>query len=91
MQTTEAAPADRARASAHELLDALSEREVHAAWRYLAYLLHEADPAMYACLTSEYDDEPDNEDERQAAQEAWEQYEAGEYVELDALKNDLGL
>ena len=58
------------KAAVHQIIEELPQSELVAAGRFLAYLRDMADPVRRALLTAPWDDEPETEDERQAAQEA---------------------
>src|SRR2546430_9531882 len=66
----EGAPPMTTKATLHQIIEELPESELVAAGRFLAYLRDMADPVRRALLTAPWDDEPETEDERQAAQEA---------------------
>jgi hypothetical protein len=75
----------------HRLVDELPESELAAAERFLHYLCATADPVLRALLDAPLDDEPETENERQAAQEAREELARGEVQTLEEVRCELGL
>ena len=75
----------------HRLVDELPKRELSAAWRYLEYLRNMGDPVLRAFLEAPEDDEPETEEERVSADEAWQEYQRGEAISADEAKHGLGL
>ena len=73
----------------HHLVDALPERELSAAKRYLQFLQGvENDSLNAALMTAPWDDEPESPEEIEAIQEAYQDVEQGAVVddeELDSL------
>ena len=73
----------------HHLVDALPERELTAAKRYLRFLqVVENDSLNAALMTAPWDDEPESPEEIEAIQEAYQDVERGAIVddeELDSL------
>lgn len=73
----------------HHLVDALPERELTAAKRYLQFLHGvENDSLSAALMTAPWDDEPESPDEADAIQEAYQDVERGAVVDdgqLDSL------
>ena len=80
---------DLTRREIHHLVDALPERELTAAKRYLQFLQGvENDPLDTALMTAPWDDEPESPEEIEAIQEAYQDVEQGAVVddeELDSL------
>jgi hypothetical protein len=73
----------------HRLIDELPESELHAALRFLEYLRDlDEDPLLLALMQAPEDDEPDTPEERQASDEAWQEYLRGEaHPWEDAARN----
>ena len=73
----------------HHLVDALPERELTAAKRYLEFLQGvEKDSLSAALMTAPWDDEPESPEEAEAIQEAYQDVERGAVVDdgqLDSL------
>lgn len=73
----------------HHLVDALPERELTAAKRYLQFLQGvENDSLSAALMTAPWDDEPESPEEAEAIQEAYQDVERGAVVDdgqLDSL------
>ena len=73
----------------HQLVDALPERELTAAKRYLQFLRGvENDSLNVALIAAPWDDEPETPEEAKATQEAYQDVERGAVVddhELDSL------
>ncbi len=73
----------------HHLVDALPERELTAAKRYLQFLQGvENDSLSAALMTASWDDEPESPEEAEAIQEAYQDVERGAVVDdgqLDSL------
>ena len=73
----------------HHLVDALPERELTVAKRYLQFLQGvENDSLNAALMTAPWDDEPESPEEIEAIQEAYQDVERGAIVddeELDSL------
>ena len=80
---------DLTRREIHHLVDALPERELSAAKRYLQFLQGvENDSLNAALMTAPWDDEPESPEEIEAIQEAYQDVEQGAVVddeELDSL------
>jgi len=75
----------------HRLVDELPKRELSAARRYLEYLRNMGDPVLRAFLEAPEDDEPETEEERVSADEAWQEYQRGEALSADEAKRELDL
>jgi hypothetical protein len=75
----------------HRLIDELPESELGAAERFLHYLHATAAPVLRTLLEAPLDDEPETEDERQAAQEARDELARGEVRTLEEVRRELGL
>jgi hypothetical protein len=74
----------------HDLVDTLSEDELPAAHRFLAYLLHVSNnPVLQALLDAPLDDESDMPGEHAAVQESLEQLARGETLSTSTLREDL--
>jgi hypothetical protein len=74
----------------HDLVDTLSEDELPAAHRFLAYLLHVSNnPVLQALLDAPLDDESDMPGEQAAVQESLEQLARGETLSTSTLREDL--
>ena len=58
----------------HQLIEDLPDAEVHAAARYIQFLRSNRDPFIRALLEAPLDDEPETEEELNAADEAWQEY-----------------
>ncbi len=58
----------------HQLIEDLPDAEVHAAARYIQFLRSNRDPFIQALLEAPLDDEPETEEELNAADEAWQEY-----------------
>ncbi|HEX9870892.1 MAG TPA: hypothetical protein VGC99_20320 [Candidatus Tectomicrobia bacterium] len=78
------------KATLHQLIEELPESELLVAERFLAYLRDMADPVRRALLTAPWDDEPETEVERQAVQEAREEFARGETIPDTELWQHLG-
>ena len=80
---------DLTRREIHHLVDALPERELTAAKRYLQFLQGvENDSLSAALMTAPWDDEPESPEEVEAIQEAYQDVERGAVVDdgqLDSL------
>ena len=74
----------------HKLVDQLPEDELKAARRYLEYL-RDVDPVRRALENAPFDDEPETEEERRAAEEADSDFKAGRTMSTDELKRELDL
>src|SRR5919199_464513 len=72
-----------------DLAMALPESEIHAARRFLEYLMAQADPVALALLTAEYDDEPTTPEEDDAVDEAYEAISRGEVQSLEDVRREL--
>ena len=73
----------------HELVDKLNRDDAYAALKYVQYLM--VDPVEYAHRNAPIDDEPETEEEKQRVAEANAEYERGEYVTLEKVREELGL
>ena len=70
----------------HHLVDALPERELTAAKRYLQFLQGvENDSLNAALMAAPWDDEPESPEEIEAIQEAYQDVERGAIVDDDQL------
>ena len=77
---------DLTRREIHHLVDALPERELSAAKRYLQFLQGvENDSLNAALMTAPWDDEPESPEEIEAIQEAYQDVEQGAVVDDDQL------
>lgn len=72
----------------YQLVDALPEDAMEAAAEYLAALRD--DPLLRRLLSAPWDDEPETDAERAAAQAADEEFRTGRVVSLDEVKRELG-
>jgi hypothetical protein len=72
------------REEVHQLVDTLSEQDLHTVKRLLRGLAlpeeGEGDPLLAALSNAPIDDEPDTEEERQVVAESWAAYERGERI-----------
>ena len=75
----------------HHLVDQLPECELRAAQRFLEYLRDTGDPVLRAFMEAPEDDEPETEEEREAVEEALEDFKAGRVFTHEEIKRDLGL
>ena len=74
------------RCEIHHLVDALPERELTAAKRYLQFLQGvENDSLNAALMAAPWDDEPESPEEIEAIQEAYQDVERGAIVDDDQL------
>lgn len=64
---------------------------MHAAGRYLVFLVTDADPLLRTLLNAPIDDEPETEEERAAVAEALAELERGEIVTDEELRRELGI
>lgn len=70
----------------HHLVDALPDRELTAAKRYLQFLQGVENNSLHAALmTVPWDDEPESSEEAEAIQEAYRDVEQGAVVDDDQL------
>lgn len=79
------------REALHRIVDQIPEEELHAARRYLEFLRSRPNRLPRALAEAPYDDEPDTPEEREGADEAWDEYLRGESVSLEDVKRELGL
>lgn len=75
----------------HGLVDDLSDQDLTAAKRFLAYLRNTRDPLMRKMVEAPYDDEPLTEEDIAALDEAWEDVAAGRVITDEEVKRELGL
>ncbi len=77
----------------HRIIDAIPEDKVAAIGRLLKDAVDIAidAPVQRALANAPLDDEPETEDERQAAAEADADFKAGRSMSTDELKRELGL
>lgn len=76
----------------HELFEAIPDSGLEDAGRYLAALKQAyGDPFLAHLLLAPEDDEPDTDEERAGADEAWQEYLRGETVSADEIKRRYGL
>ncbi len=87
----EATVAESTREKLRQLIDQLPDSELHAAERYLVFLVAEADPLLRMLLDAPIDDEPETEEERAAVAEALAELERGEVVTDQELRRELGI
>ena len=73
----------------YQLVDELPDDAMDAAAEYLAALRD--DPLLRRLLSAPWDDEPETEAERIAAQGAEDDFRAGRVVSLDDVKRELGI
>jgi hypothetical protein len=74
----------------HEFVDRLPDSQVPAALAYLEFLT--VDPVLLSLMRAPIDDEPEGEDDRRAAEEAWAAMVRGErLLTSDELAAELGL
>ena len=73
------------------LIDGLPESELYAAWRYLNYLKHTADPLLKKLLEAPEDDEELTPKGVAAIEEGWEALRRGDIVSDEELSRELGL
>ena len=64
--------------------------ELHAARRFLEYLIARQDPILNALMEAPDDDEPETEEERAAADQAYEDIKQGQIAVLDAVRRFAG-
>ena len=75
----------------HQLVDALPDRELHAALRYMEYLRDVgSDEFVRALMEAPEDDEPMTDEEAQGADEAWQEYLRGEARPWEEVRKELG-
>ena len=75
----------------HRLVDALPEKELHAALRYIEYLRDVGgDEFVRALMEAPEDDEPMTAEEAQGADEAWQEYLRGEARPWEEVRKELG-
>lgn len=79
------------RADLRRLVDQLPESELHAARRFLEYVLYHDDPVLRAFMEAPLDDEPESEEERAAVEEARQDFAAGRVYTLEEVKREFGL
>lgn len=77
------------RARLHELVDELPDAELAAARRFLEFLGLTEDPVLRALRLTPPDDEPVTDEERAAIAEARAEYERGEAIPWDRLRDEL--
>ena len=73
----------------HHLIDDLPDSEVHAAARYIQYLRTSCDPFVQALLDAPLDDEPETQEELEAADKAWQEYLEGKARPLAQVREEL--
>ena len=74
----------------HQVVDALPDRELHAALRYMEYLRDVgSDEFVRALMEAPEDDEPMTAEEAQGADEAWQEYLRGEAITAEEAKREL--
>ncbi len=74
----------------HQLVDALPEKELHAALRFMEYLRDVGDdPFVKALMDAPEDDEPITAEEAEGADEAWQEYLRGEAITAEEAKREL--
>jgi hypothetical protein len=78
-----------AKAELHRLVDALPEREVHAARRFLEYLRDAGDPVLRAFMEAPEDDEPLTPEEEAAIREGQEALARGEVRPWEEIRAEL--
>lgn len=83
------ATTDDLRADLRRLVDQLPEGELHAARRFLEYVLYHGDPVLRAFKEAPLDDEPESEEERAAVEEARQDFAAGRVVSHEEVKRRL--
>lgn len=72
------------------LVEELPEEELHAAKRFLEFLRDRGgDPLPRALAEAPEDDEPETEEERRAAEEAWADYLRGEARPWESVREEL--
>lgn len=72
------------------LVEELPEEELHAAKRFLEFLRDRGgDPLPRALAEAPEDDEPETEEERRAAEEAWADYLRGEARPWENVREEL--
>ena len=74
----------------HQLVDALPEKELHAALRFMEYLRDVgSDPFVKALMDAPEDDEPLTAEEAEGADEAWREYLRGEARPWEDVRKEL--
>ncbi|MCI0438400.1 MAG: hypothetical protein L0177_04635 [Chloroflexi bacterium] len=75
----------------HRLVDELPDSELQTAMRFLEYLRDTVgDPFLKALAAAPEDDEPDSPDEKEGAEEAWQEYLRGEAQPWEEVRKELG-
>lgn len=75
----------------HELVNALSPKELHSARRYLQYLRDMSERPRQAFQDAPWDDEPFTPEQQEAVRKGLEDIEAGRVFTLDEVKHELGM
>ena len=74
----------------HRLIDALPECDLHMAEMLIEWRHHlREDPMLVTLATAPLDDEPTTPEEDAAADQAWQEYLAGNYITLEQAKREL--
>lgn len=76
----------------HDLVDKLSDEELHAAKRFLEFLLQEkpADPFLEMLRNAPLDDEPTTPEEDEGAKQAWREYQEGKARPWEEVRKEIG-
>ena len=77
------------RKSLHKYLDWLPECEWEAVYWTLLAQMKQHDPWLWKMMTLPEDDEEETEEERLAAEEAWEDIKAGNWISQEELEKEL--
>ena len=80
----------KAKERLYRLVDLISEREVHAAERYLEYLAEHGDPFIRKLMTLPEDDEELSEEGHRMLDEGYEDLRAGRTHSLEEVKQEIG-
>ncbi|MBI4320610.1 MAG: hypothetical protein HY675_19135 [Chloroflexi bacterium] len=75
----------------HKLVEEIAEDDVLAAEKFLAFLRSQHDPVRAAIDAAPIDDEPEDDEERQAVAKAEAQFARGEGIPHDEALRHLGL
>lgn len=73
----------------HRLVDELPEGELHSARRFLESLRGAGDPVLRSLMEAPEDDEELTEEEKEAIDEAWQDYLRGDVISSEDAKREL--